>query len=249
MTIRRFHPETCFAINHDLNIQLVELDQGRVLLVDDFYARPDAVRQLVLDAPAPYWKATPEGKNGCHYHDARHHWQMEDGFLQAQQAIAVLARRYLDTDVLEPIRIFNSNHFQLIESQPADSVPVPHEDGHALAALVCLNTREESHGGTAFYSNRFNGAMDVGRLTDLEREALYEWMDNNGLFETGDDYFLHDWQRYWALNYVAEMRFNRLIMYRGTLFHGAYHVDSHFRDHPRINHMMFYDQVRFHDHG
>ena len=147
--------------------------------------------------------------------------------------------------MLQPIATFNTNYFQLIHDQPNDTVPVPHEDGQCLAALVCFNTPEECHGGTGFYANRFNGATNVARLTDLEHKVMMQWMRANNLFENGDDYFLDNWRKYWQRVYLAEMQYNRLIMYNGPIFHGAYHTESHFKQYPRINHMMFFDQVSF----
>jgi hypothetical protein len=174
---------------------------------------------------------------------------VDDAFMEAQKALSVIAKKYLNTDILQPINIFNTNYFQLIKQQPENTISVPHEDGQCLAALVCFNTAEECHGGTGFYQSKFNGITNASKLTDLERQAMYGWMDEHDLFETGDNYFLSNWQDYWEQVYLADMQYNRLIMYNGPIFHGAYHIGNHFMDHPRINHMMFFDKVRFNDHG
>lgn len=243
--MRFYKPEDLFRVTTELEIEVVEIDGARIVLVDHFYQTPDLIRQLILETPAPIWKTTPGGKNFVDYHDCRHQTQVDEAFMEAQKAISVIAKKYLRTEILQPIQIFNTNYFQLIHPQPANTVPVPHEDGHCLAALVSFNTPQECRGGTGFYSCKFNQVANVSRLSILEHAALFEWIAANGLFETGDDYFLHDWQDYWELVYLAEMQYNRLIMYNGPIFHGAYHVDNQFMDYPRINHMMFFDTVRF----
>ncbi|MEM6406625.1 MAG: DUF6445 family protein [Pseudomonadota bacterium] len=241
--MRFFKPETLFQVNHHLNVEVVEVDDARIVLVDDFYATPDMIRKLILQTPAPIWKTSKNSKNFIEYHDCRHQTLVDDGFITAQQAIACLARKYLGIQILKPISVFNTNYFQLIHHQPEHTVPVPHEDGECLAALVCFNTPEECAGGTGFYQSKFNKSVNTAKLTSLERDALYEWMQDHNLFEEGDDYFLHNWQEYWDLAYLAEMRYNRLIMYYGPIFHGAHHCDNQFRNYPRINHMMFYEHI------
>lgn len=243
--MRFFKPYDIFQVNQQMQVEVIEVDNAPVILVDNFYATPDLIRELILQTPAPIWKTSPTSKNFHAYHDCRHQTLVDDGFLPAQQAIALLAKKYLHTDILQPINVFNTNYFQLIEDQPANSVPVPHEDGHCLAALVCFNTPEECHGGTGFYKSRFNGVTNTSKLTTLEKNALYTWMKDYKLFETGDDYFLHNWQDYWELAYLATMQYNRLILYNGPIFHGAHHTNSQFKEYPRINHMMFYDKVKF----
>ena len=227
-----------------MHVEVIEVDDARIVLVDNFYATPDMIRELILQTPAPIWKTSESSKNFVAYHDCRHQTLVNDGFIEAQQAIAWLAKKYLAIRILQPIDIFNTNYFQLIHDQPERTVPVPHEDGECLAALVCFNTPEECTGGTGFYQSRFNQSVNTAKLTRLEREALHEWMQDHHLFETGDDYFLHQWQDYWKLSYLAEMRYNRLTMYYGAIFHGAYHCDNQFLNYPRINHMMFYDHIR-----
>jgi hypothetical protein len=238
-------PDDIFAVNNKLAVEVVEIEGARVVTVDNFYQNPQLVRDYILTTPAPIWKTQPGGKNFVDYYDCRHNILVNDAFDLAQKTIAAISRKYLNTSILKSIKTFNTNVFQLIKNQPDNAVAVPHEDGQCLAALVGLNTPEECHGGTAFYKSKFNGISNVLNLTKLEREAMFEWMEDHALFEKGDDYFLHHWQDYWELVHVVEMKYNRLSMYNGPIFHGAYHVDNHFKGYPRINHQMFFDVVKF----
>ncbi len=243
---RYFKPAALFLVNSSFDVELVEIDGAKILIVDGFYRHPERLREHILSSPAPIWKTSLLGKNFRHYYDCRHSARVPvDAWIKAQRTIAALAREYLGTVIHSPIDRFSTNVFQLKSDQAENAIARPHHDDWALAALVGLNTADECHGGTGFYRSKFNGVLNLFDLKRHEKEALDAHQDREGLVETGADYFLHDWQAHWSLDYVAEMRFNRLVMYNGPTFHGAYHTDGHFRDHPRINHMMFFDDITF----
>jgi hypothetical protein len=237
-------PDELFEINESMAVQMIEIDGFRILVVDDFYQEPDHLRDYLLQCPAPIWKTTPLGRNQLDYWDCRHeHRISSSSYVKAQRCVAALARSYFGTKVIRPINELTSNVLQMKVPRTEKSVSVIHHDGHCLAALVSLNTPTECHGGTGFFRNRFNGVFNLNRLSRLEMRALDQWCGRNGLLEDGRSYFLENWQTWWELEYLAEMRFNRLIVYEGTVFHGAYFDGTAFTQVPRLNHMMFFNDV------
>jgi len=239
-------PNELFAINNSMKVKLIVIDEFKILIVDDFYKNPEKLREYLLNSPAPIWKNSQTGFNKIDYWDCRHEHKINsETYLEAQRCIAALARYYLDTIVNKPIIELNSNVLQIKKSRDLPSVSVVHHDDHCLAALVYLNTQEECNGGTGFFRNRFNGVFNISRLSQLEMGALNDWYHRNDLQEDGRSYFLENWQEWWGLEYLAKMRFNRLVIYQGKIFHAAYFDRTAFTKIPRLNHMMFFDDVRY----
>lgn len=239
-------PNELFTINESMKVKLIEIEGFRILVVDDFYEHPHKLRDYLLQSPAPIWKDAPIGLNKLNYWDCRHeHKIISKSYSNAQRCIAALARYYLGTIVNSPISELNSNVLRMLTPRSEPSVSVVHHDDHCLAALVFLNTKEECSGGTGFFRNRFNGIFNISRLSQLEMKALDEWYHRSELQEDGRSYFLENWKKWWELEYLAEMRFNRLIIYQGKIFHAAYFDGASFTKVPRLNHMMFFGDVRY----
>jgi hypothetical protein len=239
-------PDHLFSINNFMKAELIAIDGFKILIVDDFYKYPEKLREYLLKCPAPIWKNTQISLNKIDYWDCRHEHKINsETYLEAQRCIASLARYYLDTIVNKPIFELNSNVLQIKKLREMPSVSVVHHDDHCLAAMVYLNTQEECNGGTGFFRNRFNNVFNINRLSKLEMSALNDWYHRNELQEDGRSYFLEHWHEFWILEYLAEMRFNRLVIYQGTIFHAAYFDSMAFTKIPRLNHMMFFDDVQY----
>ncbi len=238
-----------FQPNASFDVQVVEVGKYRepIAIIDGFYKDPEAVRDFILDMPAPRWKTAPFGKNFLNYYDCRHTLDTSTAQHAAHRAMAALSRKYLKVEIRRPQNDFLTNVFQLAKDQPPNSITKPHHEGAVLNALICLNTDDECRGGTGFYRSRFNGVVSTREMTALENDAHDRWMDRSKLVENGFDYFVHDWEKYWQLEYLAEMKFNRLVMFMGTVFHGAHHTDNAFRDYPRVNQVNFFNNVRYLD--
>jgi hypothetical protein len=239
-------PNDLFSINISMNIELIVVDGFKILIVDDFYKNPEKLREYLLKSPAPIWKNSQTGLNKIDYWDCRHEHKINsERYFEAQRCIAALARYYLDTIVNKPIFELNSNVLYIKTPRSEPSVSVVHHDDHCLAALVYLNTQDECNGGTGFFRNRFNNVFNINHLSKFEMDALNNWYHLNKLQEDGRSYFLENWQEWWNLEYLAKMRFNRLVIYQGKIFHAAYFDRTAFTINPRLNHMMFFDDVRY----
>ena len=235
-----------FRVNPQLDFEVRTLpdDGGRYLICDNFYADADAVRQLILSTPYPMWANTPaQSRNFVDYHDCRHSLLIPS--FEPQSAVAQLARDYLQIEIQQGRHHFSTNVWKLLTEQPPNSQPFPHDDGLNCAALVMLNTPEECSGGTAFYRCK-KPRLCAMPLETRRREQLIEQVYSGARSHNGQCYFLERWERYWQCLDIVEMRFNRLLIYPGVLFHGHWQEPNTFRDCWRVNQLMFFDQVAFH---
>ena len=68
-----FRPEEAFEVNLDLEIEILTIEgtTNQVVVADNFYKKPDMVRQIILNSPYPIWKDQPDTKNFTDYYDCR----------------------------------------------------------------------------------------------------------------------------------------------------------------------------------
>ena len=107
-----------------------------------------------------------------------------------------------------------------------------------------LNTEEECSGGTGFYRSKSPQADRMPADPD-QHKALHEQIFTGSNYELGTDYFMQDYENYWDLLGIIPMKYNRLLVYPGIFFHGAWHEDDAFRDCYRINQAMFLKDVTY----
>jgi hypothetical protein len=237
-----FNPRDLFKVNKHAQATVVK-DAPPIVVVDDFYESPEKVRDLVLAMPYPIWKHNAQSKNFVDYYDCRHRLTLD--YPEPQQRIAEIAHQYMRIRILASTRLFSTNVFRLIHDQRPDTNAHPHCDGIAVAALVYLNTDDECSGGTAFYRNRRLQLEQLPHDTDGYDRLSKEIFQGDEL-EDGTDYF-HEWQEAWEVAQLVEMRFNRLLIWPGVAFHGAWHKHNSFKDTWRINQVFFWDEIDYID--
>lgn len=239
-----FRPEEAFEVNLDLEIEILTIEgtTNQVVVADNFYKKPDMVRQIILNSPYPIWKDQPDTKNFTDYYDCRQSIYLP--YEGAQNVVQQIAKQFLGITQHTPEPIFNSNVFRLITEQPENSQPFPHDDGNLIAALVMLNTEEECSGGTGFYRSKSPQADRMPADPD-NHKALHEQIFTDSNYELGTDYFMQDYENYWDLLGIIPMKYNRLLVYPGIFFHGAWHEDDAFKDCYRINQAMFLKDVTY----
>ena len=68
-----FRPEEAFEVNLDLEIEILTIEgtTNQVVVADNFYKKPDMVRQIILNSPYPIWKDQPDTKNFKDYYDSK----------------------------------------------------------------------------------------------------------------------------------------------------------------------------------
>lgn len=239
-----YRPETVFHVNAAPHVALRSLpgDAGHYLVVDDFYADPLALRRLLLSTPYPAWERDTSGANLVDYSDCRQTILLP--FAEPQYSICELAARYLGIRVEALRNTFVTNLFRNHREPSPGAQPRPHDDGICLAAIVMLNIPDECAGGTAFYRCRSPDLAGMPRdPTQYAERRRQVYTGPRAELQAG--YFLEHWSEHWKLLDAVEMRFNRLLIYPGMLFHGHWHVPGSFREHWRINQALFFDQLSF----
>jgi hypothetical protein len=111
--------------------------------------------------------------------------------------------------------IFKSATFCVNVIQSKDLPPkVPHVDNREdfrFASTIYLNTPDECHGGTSFYT--FNGSQAGPLVTEgIQQEYV---TDSVGP---------------WEMLFLAEMKFNRMVLYEQNILHTAYVKPGMFED-------------------
>ena len=229
--MKKFKPSELFAVNEELNIKKIKLDDDDlILMIDDFYKNPDDIREFILNTPAPIWKNTPDSLNFKQYYDCRHNMSCWDTFPFVLPLSNIMSYYYDFILNKERQIYFITNVFQWIENQPNEAVGNRvHTDGHReFASNVYFNKGSECNGGTAIYRSKHTDSI---RLEEGE-----EWI---GEIEDGSCYYDKNWTNDWTLELVIPMKYNRCVMHPGYLYHGAYHTDNAFKDFPRIAQICF----------
>lgn len=222
-----------------LALSEIRVDGFRALRVDNVYARPDELRQLLLRHPTSMWKGgshPDETRNFKDYYDCRtsiYCGAASNGVPPIHGLFLRLVRDYFNVSERLSTTIesagacaFNLFRFSRARRRQLDGVleqSFPHMDTPeaaphprtlgAFAAVLYLNTEEESSGGTRFYSGEFDVPPDhivFQKEEDADPEA----------FDT-----LVDTSRQRVLAQVP-MRYNSMIIYRGNVTHGAWFDDE-----------------------
>ena len=114
----------------------------------------------------------------------------------------------------------------------------PHVDATDVAGVLYLNPPEQCRGGTAFYRHRASGLEAMpsraeGRVVELMRDRglwtlgqLAQWLMTPPADEASG--FLTRSTPDWELMSLVPMRFNRLVLYEGALFHSGFIEDGWF---------------------
>jgi len=200
-------------------IQVYEVGRegGRVVVIDDFLADPDAlIAQAAALAPFPDMREN-------YYPGLRRRVTPDEGIFA-----------YVDTtcQAVAPVmrEIFGVNRFRITEagfslvtrppSELHDSQRVPHNDSFSLddfAVLHYLNRGDM--GGTGFYRHRRSGY----ELVDAGRSPSWQAGLDADLAAYGPPApaYFNETTPVWEKIGEVGWRFNRLLIYPGALFHSG----------------------------
>lgn len=216
-----------FAINPDLNLSVNSIGplNSKIVIVDNFYKNPDLVRKLALDIPPSYKKnllnGLPGGRIDASYQLDHLAKPLNDIILNVY--FTEEERKTLDTSGI--YRIFESTTFCCNVMQSTSLPPTnPHvdlKDPYRYAAVIYLNTLDECAGGTSFYT--YNGVQEGSDPGTIPKTKYIT-----------DDYDL------WEMIFLAEMKYNRMVLYEQNILHTAYVKPGMFEDNIyRIAQMFF----------
>lgn len=215
-----------FAVNSDLKAEVISFgpNNSKLIIIDDFYQNPDLVRSLALTIPPTYksniLNATPGGRIDAFY-DLRHlsyvyYNLMYNVYLTEEE------KQFADPSNMQTI--FDNATFcvNVTSTKPIEN-RFPHVDNRhpkRYASVIYLNSPEECAGGTSFYTF-------MGRQEGPD-PSFYSV--NRNISDSDND---------WEMIYLAEMKYNRMIMYQQCVLHSAYLKEGMFDSHYRLAQMFF----------
>lgn len=229
-----------FAIRMPPDIRSVQIGEHTLVFIDDFLEDPQA---LVEAASRARFEPCPGADEKRGYPGVR--------------APAPAAYSEQVTALLDPLIKVNFGvpkalavkktpcAFSLTTVAPHALGPlqrVPHFDAstpHYMAVLLYLC--DDRHGGTAFYRHRATGLQQITAETrDRYGDVIYDQVDHHPAplryFDDSDEHF--------ELLGVMPARFNRLVVYRGSLLHSAIVNPQRLSGDPRSGRLTvntFYD--------
>jgi hypothetical protein len=230
-----------------VTVERVGSEKHRVVIVDDFYRYPERVAELARSLS--YVGAAGNGN----FPGVRAVISIDTRFL-----IAALSELWGSR--LEGFEAFHPVLFSALQG----GIPLnvgqrqPHVDP-GVTALIYLNLNEHCAGGTGLYRHRLTGleripleaTPEIARLAaqcainpeSLKTPGGYtSFQDSivfNPLFAVRGNSYVNDGNDFWELLYLIAMKYNRLVAFDGRQFHSQYLKESDFRDHPRINQLLY----------
>lgn len=215
-----------FALSDEFDLEIVTFgpQNTKVVIVDNFYKNPHLVRELALTIPPTYKKeimhGAPGGRIDALYNMSHLHKLYDDIITNDfSQDSSSSAGNKLGTELY-----FNQASFCVNVITSSDLFPAnPHVDlrePNRYASSINLNTPEECAGGTAFYT--YKGCQYGPPPGTVPRTT-----------------FIYDSVGDWEMIYLAEMKFNRMIIYQQNILHSAYIKPGWFTDYYRLNQMFF----------
>ena len=238
-----------FELNNDLEIKVARVCGRSLVVVDNFYKNPDAVRQLCTDNRN---NSLLEGDPGhlpgnriylddikardkvyntyhalCSDKDLWGRRFNEDKFNSEYSKLRFMANIINDRSlsVMNDIH-HGSNMYGL----------VPHQDCYyhlgepyinpqiQFGSVVYLNTPEECRGGTNVYTYR--GEISIPQIP------------SNISTPNSVSNFLED-NPEWKVAHTFEMVYNRMVLYQADILHGPIYEKGMFTDHNRMNQILF----------
>jgi len=163
------NPKICFNNIFDYNpyyqLKKLEFRNETILVIDDCYVNPIAVRNFLLTTPCFLAKHV----DGSNYPGYRSETRVEMGLVNL---VNTLTKQYF------PLMNLPSNfHFiaGIISTKTVheDTSHLIHIDGKGIAGLVYLNVEEECNGGTAFFNTHVDKVSSLKISMKFNRLLLY----------------------------------------------------------------------------
>lgn len=195
-----------FRLNPAARVHVESLaGECQLLVVDDVYADPLAVRSLALtcryDSSLAYYPGVHSAL------DAERLGELFDGLARLLGALGTsgLDRRSFTSD----FSIVTTPAAKMLAQQKH-----PHIDGDLVAGVLYLSPHSEV--GTSFFRHLPSGRAMLRTLA--ERDAHAAWLRQHGEATQPTTYAVEQ-EGVWQHLHTVVGRFNRLVMYPGLLFH------------------------------
>jgi hypothetical protein len=198
-----------FEINDNLELTVVTVgpSKSKIVIVDNFYKNPMAVRDLALAIPPTYNRRIVSGLPGGRIDAFYQLDHFADVYNKMIRDVYLPVQEQLSTSNHQITAIFKNATFCCNVISSEELVPTnPHvdrRDKYSFASGIFLNTPDECAGGTSFYT--YKGKQEGPNPKSVPTTTYITDSD-------GD----------WELIYLAEMKFNRMVLYEQNILHTAY---------------------------
>lgn len=215
-----------FSLSDRLNVRIDTFLDEKIAVIDNFYKYPEKVRELALTIPSTRSPGILHGLPGSRVEATYFFGHLGYAFTEIINKVWPLDAATTESTFIQ--NCLNRASF-LVNVQSSELPPrVPHIDSESSsrwAAGIYLNTEEECTGGTSFYTYKGSKTISLERA----REEL-----------SSIEYYVRDDTEDFKKVYLAEMKFNRLVLYRQNVLHTPYILPNTFTDdNPRLMQMFF----------
>ncbi len=208
-----------FALNDEMvaRVELISWEEHPIVYIDNFYKNPNLVRNLALRCPGTKNKRICGGLPG-----ERVDMNMDLdalGEVWKQVAENVYALTKPEATVFD--QAVKRVPFSVNVTQSNFRQRLPHIDFPGLgdtrgwAGVIYLNKGKECKGGTGFYTYK-------GNQVNPFQDGVWGLRESDWGNQDEQDNYITDSQGPWELVHLAEMKYNRMIMYPDNILHTAY---------------------------
>ena len=219
-----------FAFNEEIRVKVEKVGNEKVVIIDNFYKHPEKIQELALAIPSTRSPTLMHALPGSRVEATYYFGHFGDIIPQIIQKVFDEDSHLVDLNLVQDCLNHATFLVNVQESEEARNSPrVPHLDNLSdgrYAIGIYLNSPQDCTGGTAFY--KFKGKQTVDLLNSVDPDLL------------AYDFYVQETDEHWEKIYLAEMKFNRLVMYKQNMLHTPYiPANSFTNETPRLIQMFF----------
>ena len=203
-----------FAINTpvDATVELMGWEKFPIVYIDNFYKNPDKVRNLALRTPgtkSPRILGGVPGERVDISFNLEHIWPI---WIEIAENVYGLEQKEKKAFEMSCMNIsFSVNVTQSHYRRKKPHIDLPDVSDRGWAGVVYLNKPKECKGGTGFYTYK-------GQQVNPRQDGI--WQEEHVSDSVGP----------WDLIHLAEMKYNRMVMYPSNVLHAPYDKEGFFTD-------------------
>ena len=210
--------------NDAASVKTIDIDGLSILVVDNLLADPQALRKMALDTHAQskgnknllrVGERSEIKAGGSVVEVYPNSEKLEKKFPSLVANLAALIKEHIGAQVAAhyklpesdaPLELQKGPYFNVVFSVPQN---LPHVDAAHISSFVYLNSPSQCWGGTGIYRH-----LPTGALFTNQASTSLDWLAEKPLTKP-----LTNSTDEWALEYMIEMKFNRMVAFNGSLIH------------------------------
>ena len=206
--------EKTFAVNTpaDARVELMGWEEIPIVYIDNFYTNPDMVRKLAIESPTtsdPRILGGVPGERVDISFNLEHIWPI---WIEIAENVYGLEQKEKKAFEMSCMNIsFSVNVTQSHYRRKKPHIDLPDVSDRGWAGVVYLNKPKECKGGTGFYTYK-------GQQVNPRQDGIWQ------------EEYVNDSVGPWELIHLAEMKYNRMIMYPANVLHTPYDKEGFFTD-------------------